>query len=143
MPKKKKPDRPTKAQCLLAHCHQCLGYYADGKADCENVSCPLYEYMPYREQEPDYTWRQYNPKRKGLLTWEESKRQKELTDEEREAINERLSKAREAKKQQLKEYCETVEDKEDSFEDWDSEDSNELGDQETNETTDQDDDLDW
>ena len=38
---------PKKA--ILANCYQCLGFYIDGKNDCEIPGCPLYTYMPYRK----------------------------------------------------------------------------------------------
>jgi hypothetical protein len=40
--------RLTQRQAILAHCYACMGYYSDGKQDCLNPTCPLYEYMPYR-----------------------------------------------------------------------------------------------
>jgi hypothetical protein len=36
-------------QAILANCYQCLGFYIDGKNDCEIPDCPLYSYMPYRK----------------------------------------------------------------------------------------------
>ena len=57
--------KPTRKECMQAWCWECLGHYSDGKQDCENVRCPNYEYMPYRELEPDYWWRVYNTKRRG------------------------------------------------------------------------------
>lgn len=36
-----------KSRCL-AMCYDCMGYFADGKADCGNELCPLYKGMPYR-----------------------------------------------------------------------------------------------
>lgn len=33
---------------VKAKCCECMGYYADGRVDCENPDCPLYPYMPYR-----------------------------------------------------------------------------------------------
>jgi len=35
-------------QAVLAKCYECMGYYADGKLDCEIPDCPLYGFMPYR-----------------------------------------------------------------------------------------------
>lgn len=59
--------KPTRKNAILAQCHECLGYYTDGMQDCENISCSLYLYMPYRKLEPDLTWASYNPKRKGRV----------------------------------------------------------------------------
>jgi len=87
MPKMKE-DRPSLKNAVLAKCHSCMGEYADGMDDCENRNCSLYYWMPYRKQEIDRTWELYNPRRKGLVTFEESKR--ELTDEQREQIAERM-----------------------------------------------------
>ena len=36
-------------QAILANCYQCLGFYMDGKNDCEIPDCPFYPYMPYRK----------------------------------------------------------------------------------------------
>lgn len=57
--------RVTRKNAIIAHCHQCMGYYLDGKIDCENVSCPLYSYMPYKNGTPDLEWTLVHPKMKG------------------------------------------------------------------------------
>jgi hypothetical protein len=49
--------------------------------------------MPYRKKEPNLEWTKYNHKMKGLVTKEDSERQ--LTDEQRAAMTERLRSARE------------------------------------------------
>jgi len=36
-------------QAILANCYQCLGFYVDGRHDCEIPDCPLYPFMPYRK----------------------------------------------------------------------------------------------
>lgn len=90
-------DKVTRTGAILAHCHQCMGYYQDGKEDCQTLGCPLYPFMPYRKLDPDLTWNKYNPKRSGQVTWEDSKR--EIDDATREALVERMSKAREARAQ--------------------------------------------
>lgn len=87
----------TRTAAILAFCHQCLGYYQDSKDDCANTSCPLYPYFPYRKLTPDLTWTKYNPKRSGKVTWEDSKR--EIDDDTRAALVERMGKAREARNQ--------------------------------------------
>ena len=58
--------KPSHKEMILHHCHQCLGYYADGKQDCENTRCPLYSAMPYRKMEPDLWLFEYSPKKVGL-----------------------------------------------------------------------------
>ena len=35
---------------IFAKCFDCMGYYADGKVDCHIPNCPLYNYMPYRDE---------------------------------------------------------------------------------------------
>jgi hypothetical protein len=42
--KKLSPMKAIKAQC-----YQCTDAYMDTKIDCEIKECPLYPYMPYRE----------------------------------------------------------------------------------------------
>jgi len=39
--------RLTPKQAILAKCFDCTGGYADGRADCEVIVCPLYQYMPF------------------------------------------------------------------------------------------------
>lgn len=88
-------QKPTRALAILAMCHHCMGGYADGKESCTSPKCPLFFWMPYKEGDPDFTWMKYNPKKKGLVTWEESKR--EIDDDTRAALVERMEKAREAR----------------------------------------------
>jgi hypothetical protein len=38
-------------QAIRGMCCECLGFYADGLADCECQLCPLYHYMPYRRKD--------------------------------------------------------------------------------------------
>ena len=40
--------RLTQREAIYAQCFICQGYYVDGKDDCQNKTCPLYYYMPYR-----------------------------------------------------------------------------------------------
>jgi hypothetical protein len=42
----------TRAQAMLGVCYDCLGYFSDGANDCEQPSCPLYPWMPYRKEKP-------------------------------------------------------------------------------------------
>jgi len=92
-------EKVTRTNAILAHCHQCLAHYNDGKDDCENTKCPLYTFMPYKKLTPDLTWAKYNPRKKGLVTWEESKR--EIDDETRAALVERMEKARAARQKDI------------------------------------------
>jgi hypothetical protein len=39
--------RLTPQQAIYAKCYECMGYYADGTADCGIISCPLFPTMPY------------------------------------------------------------------------------------------------
>jgi len=38
----------TRGDAIHAFCYECQGYYSDGRADCEQVMCPLYAFHPYR-----------------------------------------------------------------------------------------------
>lgn len=40
----------TFKQAIYARCYDCMGYYADGKTDCDITECPLYPFMPYKEK---------------------------------------------------------------------------------------------
>jgi hypothetical protein len=77
---------------MRAKCHDCCGGYIDGREDCGSTACPLYPWMPYAANPPDLAWMEFNPKRVGNVTWEESGR--EMTDEDREAAARRLEGAR-------------------------------------------------
>jgi len=37
------------SKAIRAFCYDCMGYYADGKADCRQGDCPLYPFMPYAQ----------------------------------------------------------------------------------------------
>jgi hypothetical protein len=34
-------------QAITAQCAHCMGWYVDGRHDCECPDCPLYPFMPY------------------------------------------------------------------------------------------------
>lgn len=40
-------QRLTLKQAVIAHCYDCMGYFADGKVDCNMPDCPLYPHMAY------------------------------------------------------------------------------------------------
>lgn len=86
-------DRITRANAILAKCHECSGYYKDEKDDCGIPTCPLYTWMPYRKGDPELTWTNFNPKIKGRITWEDSART--VSDEQKQAMADRLRIARE------------------------------------------------
>lgn len=86
----------TMLLAIKAKCWDCMGYYTDGKIDCENFECPLYNWMPYAEYQPLTPWLKYNPKRVGKITWEASKRK--MTDEQRAALKKRMKKMQKAMK---------------------------------------------
>jgi len=41
----------TRSEAILAKCYECMGCYSDGKGDCRVDTCPLHQYMPYRDCE--------------------------------------------------------------------------------------------
>jgi hypothetical protein len=43
--------RLTLRQMILAKCYDCMGYFVDGKVDCNISDCALYPLMPYRKGE--------------------------------------------------------------------------------------------
>jgi len=85
-------EKLTRSNAMLAKCHECCGEYTDDKEDCRVLGCPLHEWMPYKEVDSDLEWLKYNPRKKGKVTWEESKR--DISDEQRAIMGERLKKAR-------------------------------------------------
>lgn len=96
----KTPKKPTMKLCILAHCHQCLGYFQDGRIDCQNVRCPLYPFMPYRKMDPDLEWLKYNPKRAGKVKYGDCGR--DLTDEQKKKLSENIKKVHAARKEKGK-----------------------------------------
>lgn len=82
-------NKITPLQAIRQNCWQCLGYYADGKTDCENIHCPLYSFMPYANFEPDLEIFLYNPKKCGKIKIQEKE---ELTEEEKKKFLERFKK---------------------------------------------------
>ena len=46
-------DRLTRRQAMLAKCADCMGYYIDGRLDCQMPECALYPFMPYGTFKPD------------------------------------------------------------------------------------------
>ena len=40
-------EKLTPTQAIHAKCYECMGFYADGKADCGISDCPLYPFMRY------------------------------------------------------------------------------------------------
>lgn len=89
--------KPSMKQAILSKCHDCMGHYADGKAnaDCRNQRCPLYFWMPYAGLTPDRTWEMFSPKKMGLQLKTAAVRT--MTDEQRKAVAERLAAARQKK----------------------------------------------
>jgi hypothetical protein len=86
-------EKLSRTKAMAMKCAECMGYYEDeGKVDCTIIGCPLYPWYPYAEHEPNLEWTKYNPKRVGKVLLEESKRT--MTEEQRAAAAERLSKAR-------------------------------------------------
>ncbi len=47
--------RLTMKQMILAKCYDCMGKYADGKADCKIPECSLYPVMPYGSVKRKFT----------------------------------------------------------------------------------------
>ena len=66
--RRKVMSKPTPMKSILAKCWDCIGHYVDGKKDCENPTCPLYSYMPYRVMEPDLELFKYNHRSVGKNT---------------------------------------------------------------------------
>lgn len=62
----------TRKLAIELFCWDCMGHYIDGKVDCENVNCSMYEFMPYRKLEPSGKHYCYNPRKNGHVTWEQS-----------------------------------------------------------------------
>lgn len=81
----------SRSRAMKLMCAECMGYWIDGKVDCECIKCPLYFWQPYRKLEPDLTWLLYNPTTKGKKLFSETNRLS-LSEEQREIIRERFKK---------------------------------------------------
>lgn len=84
----------TRAKAMLSKCHDCMGYYKDGKVDCQVTGCPLYPWMPYRQMEPDTGWTEVNPKKVGEKTSDGGSGRRRMTEEQKDALRERLAAGR-------------------------------------------------
>ena len=51
----KSHDNLTRKEAILAKCYECMGEYSGGRQDCMGISCPLYQYYPYRGKNPNFT----------------------------------------------------------------------------------------
>ena len=41
----------TRTEAMKAKCYECMGYFLDGAMDCEVKTCPMYQYMPYKNHD--------------------------------------------------------------------------------------------
>lgn len=41
-------ERLTHKQAIYAKCYDCMGYFIDGRVDCQLFECSLYPFMVYR-----------------------------------------------------------------------------------------------
>lgn len=57
----------TLRQAMLAHCYDCMGYYADGKVDCRLNRCPLHPFMAFNENKIKRTSRTMTEDHKAKL----------------------------------------------------------------------------
>ena len=80
----------TPHQAILLQCHECLGYYRDGKSDCGVQHCPLYTWMPYRKLEPILTCFEYSPRHVGKVLLSDI--YSRVTDKQREASRKNMEK---------------------------------------------------
>ena len=96
-----KHKKPTLKKAVLAFCHMCMGYWHDGVMNCENYVCQLYSWQIRADKaKAKLEWMKYNPKRRGKVTWEECER--DISDEEREALKERGRRLAKSRKKSYK-----------------------------------------
>lgn len=43
-----KGEKLHRTDAILAYCYDCMGFYEDGRMDCNCPKCPLYPWMPYK-----------------------------------------------------------------------------------------------
>ena len=101
-----KPYKMTYKLACLYQCHDCSGVYIDGKVDCETPTCPIYPFMPYRDKNnnPDLVSLEYNPRKKGKITWDENPRElsQEHIDKMQKARQEAIDNPKKKKKKVVK-----------------------------------------
>jgi hypothetical protein len=78
----------TFRNAILLQCHQCMGFYQEGKIDCEVTNCSLYSFMPYAKKEPNLEVFKLNPRKRGKV------KLMPPNPEKAEAARERFKKAR-------------------------------------------------
>ena len=64
---------------IAAKCYDCMGFYPDGRQDCEITHCPLYPRMPFNKNK--------KATRSGRV----------FTDEQKKTMSDRMKKARRKK----------------------------------------------
>jgi len=101
-------------QAILSKCHDCMGHYVDGKVDCLNQRCPLYNWMPYASLNPCRDWELYSPKKMGMQL--KSDVQRTMTPEQRQACADRFAAARLKNSEATEEDAEESEDEEEEEE---------------------------
>jgi len=76
-----KRNKPCRASLAIEYrCHECMGGYQDGHADCEIPDCALYAWMPYRRLEPDIGFLEYSPRGTGHRQRKGGKRDTSATE---------------------------------------------------------------
>lgn len=71
-----KSKRLYASKAIKAYCYDCMGYYADGKADCNQQDCPLHPFMHYahkRNRLPDQLGTLPEKNGKGLVSLDVAK----------------------------------------------------------------------
>jgi hypothetical protein len=58
-------DHVSVRKLIEYKCHDCTGGYAEGLKDCGDPGCPLYEYMPYGNSEPERPYLAWTPRGAG------------------------------------------------------------------------------
>ena len=43
-------EKLTYKKAVHAKCYECMGYFIDGRCDCEIPRCPLYQFMIYKKR---------------------------------------------------------------------------------------------
>jgi len=85
---------PTLRARIISKCHDCMGYYLDGVADCGVISCPLYGVVKNQSKQPSSEWESIDPNRCGVHPRREKRI---LTDEQLAEMRERARKMQEAR----------------------------------------------
>lgn len=43
-------EKLSRKEAMQAKCYDCMGYFIDGRADCQIKYCPMFDYRPFKDR---------------------------------------------------------------------------------------------